>query len=181
MPRVLEKTPFSAALLPIVQDFDCGDDDSSREVAEWIKGPVMEDLGPDCEVWLYSTPEDGIVGYGSLGGREWRYPNSTKSPRMRINTIPFVGIQWAFQGQPRGESETKFFVQIMGHLALEARKHTDRFPLLGLFVRPENQRAIAAYRKIGFEEFPPPYTDGETGVIYARMIAYLDVLDQSLV
>jgi hypothetical protein len=67
--RILDKTPFSAELLPVVHGFYCGDEEWEREVSDWIKGPALQELGPDCQVWLYSTADDGLVGYASLGGR----------------------------------------------------------------------------------------------------------------
>ena len=175
MPHILEKTPFSADLLPAVRDFDCGDSEAAQEVAEWIRGPVLEDLGPLCQVWLYSTEQHGLVGFSSLGERAWRYPNSKKSDHAPINTIPWIGIRKELQGMPREQPEARFFRQILAHIATEASRHTERLPLTGLFVRLRNP-AIGAYKRFGFEEFPPPYTDRETKIVYTRMIVEQPVL-----
>ncbi len=176
MPRILDKTPFSEDLLPLVQDFDCGDDEASKEVSDWIKGPVLEDIGSNCQVWLYSTEQDGIVAFSSLGGRNWRYPNSKKSALALVNTIPFIGIKKQFQGEPRGDPP-KYFTQIMAHLAFEAGMHADRLSVIGLVVRPDNDRAIKAYMRVGFTEFPPSLKNKETGAIdYIRLIANIESL-----
>jgi hypothetical protein len=37
-------------------------------------------------------------------------------------------------------------------------------------VHPENQRAIRAYRRVGFADFSHTYTDKQTGTVYRTMI-----------
>ncbi len=78
MPTVLRKLVFTPDLLPEVQDFDCGDEPWEQEVAAWIKGSpggVLDDLQRGCEVWLYVTEEEGLVGFGSLARSSWRWPD----------------------------------------------------------------------------------------------------------
>ncbi len=148
MPRLLKKSPFTMDDLPIVQGFDCGDDPWQVEISEWIQDrgedPVSYALHHGCEVWLYWTDEDGLVGYGSLAERSWKWPTP-------INTIPMLGIQKKFWGQPKGEGEQKFSLQLLADLAATARTHTSRKPLLGLHVNRNNAQAIRFYQSVGFE------------------------------
>jgi ribosomal protein S18 acetylase RimI-like enzyme len=50
---------------------------------------------------------------------------------------------------------------------------TDRIavsPLLGLFVHPQNQRAISVYQRSGFTLFAHTCTDKTTRVVYRSML-----------
>lgn len=71
MAHTLKTIPFMAEYVdsPAVRSFSCGSEPWEREVAAWIKGEpggVLDDVQRGCEVWLYITDEDGLVGYGSL-------------------------------------------------------------------------------------------------------------------
>jgi hypothetical protein len=90
--------------------------------------------------------------------------------------VPFAGIRVDCQGQPRDEGVPSFFRQIMGDLALEAGRHTDREPVIGLFVDERNEHAIHAYKKLGFEDFLPAWNDKETGRRYKRMLVAVATL-----
>ena len=83
----LVKTRFSRDLLPAVSDFDCGDEPFQREVSDWIRdtipGGVSDALQRDTDVWLYSTEEGDLVGFGSLCRSLWSWP---KPNRIRTTT-----------------------------------------------------------------------------------------------
>ena len=90
MPDVLQKIRFTSALLPKVQQFDCGDEPWEREVSDWIKGGpggVLDDLQRGCEVWLYANNSGELVGFGSLAASRWNWPSPT-DPRVPISLIP---------------------------------------------------------------------------------------------
>jgi hypothetical protein len=124
---------FTEALLPRVQGFDCGDTPWEQDVAAWIQqGPnkggaldAMADLG--TEVWLYETEAGQLVGYGSLGVNEWRYPNPRKSDRVPIQIIPYFGIRRQFQGQPPAPCprEERYAHRIFEDLLVKACQRRD--------------------------------------------------------
>jgi len=147
MPQLLQKSPFTMSDVSLVQGFDCGDEPWEIEVSNWIQDrgeqPVSYGLHHGCEVWLYWTAENGLIGYGSLVERSWKWP-------IPISTIPFLGIQKQFWGQAGGEGETKYSHQILADLTATARSYTDRKPLLGLHVNRYNVRAIRLYESLGF-------------------------------
>lgn len=62
---------------------------------------------------------------------------------------------------------------ILGHLILEATRHVERNPLLGLFVHPQNVRAKKVYGRAGFAPFSKTYPDPDTGVVYESMLLNL--------
>lgn len=173
MPRILEKYPFSVDMLADVADFHCGDDPWATEVADWIRN-----AGPDCvldaiknpryqtEVWVYGEG-DNLVGFGSLGRSTWRGWNQP------LNIIPMLGVHTDFQGQPKGPGEVSFAKQIVRDLVAEARKHTDRAPILGLLYHPNNQKARGLYLGEGFEDWSHTYTGQDTGITYPSMILKL--------
>lgn len=177
MARTLKALPFvpDYVNLPAVRSFDCGDEPWEREVAAWIQGGpggVLDDLQRGCEVWLYVTDEDGLVGLGSLAASRWQWP-LPESPRVPISLIPMVGIQKRFWGKPDGPPDERFSARILDHLIFQAMGHTERQPLLGLFVDPRNVRAIRVYEKAGFTHFSKTYTDQASGVTYISMLLNL--------
>jgi RimJ/RimL family protein N-acetyltransferase len=58
----------------------------------------------------------------------------------------------------------------MEFLLTEAARLPLDVPLLGLFVHPENLRAIRAYERAGFRPFLQRYADRASGVTYQSMI-----------
>jgi hypothetical protein len=46
MATQLVRIPFPEALLPKVQGFDCGQEPWEKEVSDWIKAPLQEQLEP---------------------------------------------------------------------------------------------------------------------------------------
>jgi ribosomal protein S18 acetylase RimI-like enzyme len=86
-----------------------------------------------------------------------------------------VGIQKRFWGKPDGPPDERFSAQILDHLIFQAIGHTERQPLLGLFVDPRDVRAIRVYEKAGFTRFSKTYTDAASGVTYISMLLNLPV------
>jgi GNAT superfamily N-acetyltransferase len=180
MPTALRKIPFSAALLPAVQGFDCGDRPWEREVSAWIRNDGIDGVLVDMEqrgtdVWLYATDDGNLIGFGSLGASAWNYPKPS-SERIILNLIPYLGIQRRFQGQPIGAPRSeRYAAQILDHLIFEASSHIERAPILALKVHRDNVRAIRAYETAGFRHFPEKRSDFAVGKqIYCRMT--LDLL-----
>lgn len=112
------------------------------------------------------------MGFGSLARSKWQWPLS-ESPRVPISLIPMVGIQKRHWGKPDGPPNERFSAQILDHLIFQAMQHTERHPLLELFVDPRNVRAIRVYEKAGFQRFSKTYTDQATGATYTSMLLNL--------
>ncbi|MGH7223300.1 MAG: hypothetical protein ACRELF_08735, partial [Gemmataceae bacterium] len=53
------------------------------------------------------------------------------------------------------------------------RRHANRQPFLGLYVHPQNDRAIRLYRREHFEDFSQKYWHAKAGVEYTSMILKL--------
>lgn len=175
---------FSAERLPEVQGFDCGNNHPWEiEAAEWIGG--SPDAGRPCaladmkkrrtEVWLYKlgSPDGDLVAFSSLGKSNWDFPPDPA--RIPINLVPWVGMQKRYWG--KGDEGGKFSDQVFSDLISEARARTDREPVLGLYVHPQNRRAITFYHRIGFEEVPErSFTEDD--VTYVAMMLNLEGLPQ---
>ena len=160
---------FSAALLPDVQDFSCGNEPWQVEVAEWIKGESKDNaltrMAGGTEVWLYRNAGREVVGYGSLGKTEWRWP-PPKGPWEVVSIVPYFGVQTRFQGEPKdAPRDARFAYQILRDLVAKAACQGTR--ILGLFVDEDNKRAINFYEHVGFMTL----TVG--GKKYLRMYLYL--------
>lgn len=169
MSRELQKLPWDDDYVRAVPIFDFGHEYWEREIERWIKDEVIEarrEWGTD--VWLYATEDDGLIGFGSLGQSRWNWPLAT-SKRVPISLIPAVGIHRPFQGQPRDGQSPRFSDQILDHLIYEAQQHSERHRALGLFVHPENSRAIKVYERAGFTRFSQVSVNDD-GIKYASMM-----------
>jgi hypothetical protein len=51
----------------------------------------------------------------------------------------------------------------MNHMILEARKNTERQPFLGLYLHPQNEKAIRLDRRMHFEDFPQKCRNDRAG------------------
>jgi hypothetical protein len=144
-------TPFTAEMLPLVQDFDCGSDPWCGELNKWIKsGEAIADkdaLG--TQVWLYMRGKI-VIGYGSVGTTRRPFNGSWKN----VVLIPMVAIQRHFHGRPRwAEKDERYSGQIMNHLLNEALQY--RLADLILYVHPQNIGAKKLYTKFGFSMLGP--------------------------
>jgi hypothetical protein len=194
----LLKEHFEAAhrLRLLIDGFDCREDRGrdatfwEQEVNLWLSAdPAMREGAlyrirkKDCKVWLYFNQATELIGYGSLGKAKWPDPGMNPPipdlPMVPISLIPSVGIQTPYHGGPAGAAYAdKYSTQILNHLVFEARKKLgERQPFLGLYVHPQNHRAIACYRRYGFIDFPHPYSHPDAGVEYPSMILLLSNWD----
>ncbi len=188
MTTILKTVPFDATLLPLVIQFDCAEkalpEIWEEEINDWIKmDPVEKDgalhwMGKGTQVWLYASEDDEVVGYGALCQSRWPDPKVVeqvpKIKRMPISLIPAVGINRHFQGRPDGAAkDQKYSTKIMNHLVFEARQYADRQPFLGLYVHPQNEKAIRLYQRMKFVPFSQTYLHETAGVEYISMILKL--------
>ena len=140
----------------------------------WTKGPEwrlyeMKKRKEKLQVWLHVNQMDELVAYSSLGESSWEWP-LPDDPRVPVNIIPNVAIQRRFWSKP--EDPPRYSSQIFDHLMFEARAHTTRQPLLGLYVDQRNIRAIKAYHKVGFIDFHKVCR--EEGIEYISMLLKLE-------
>ncbi len=178
MSSLLQKIPFSEALLPRVQAFDCGAEPWQREVSDWIKAPrgaggaLDQLLQPGSQVWLYAAEQGSLVGFGSLaiGSQRWPRP---KDPPIETSVIPVLGVDQRFWGQPAGPPEDRYSARILDDLIAEASAHRDARPILVLYVSLDNARGITFYERAGFQELHKSWTDKNTGRVYKRMFLVL--------
>jgi GNAT superfamily N-acetyltransferase len=165
----LRVIPFAEDLLEAVADFHCGDEPHERELADWVRQEALQAMAGGTDVWLFATAEGELVGYGSLGTTRWKWPDPA-GPKVPLQIIPAVAIQKAYWGKPEGPREGRYSSQILDHLIAEATDRSAVSPLLGLFVHPDNERAIRVYQRVGFVPYTHTYTDKTTGVVYRSML-----------
>src|SRR5713226_895376 len=101
MSTELIRIPFTEELLPKVQSFECGDEPWEREVSDWLKsgrgtGSALDDLDHGNQIWLYATATGELIGVGSLGIAEQRWPRA-KDPKIAVSILPMLGVDRRFQ------------------------------------------------------------------------------------
>ena len=174
MVSTLQRYPFSESLLLVGPEFDSGDEPREREAADWIRAPLgvdgaLELLKGGDQVWLCGTPEDGLVGFGSLTNTRWRW-RTAKSKAAPLLLIPMLAIQRRFWGKPTGEASGKFSNQLLGDLIFEAGRRQGGQALLGRYVHESNARAIRLCEKVGFIQFHKTFIDPLTGARNVSML-----------
>ena len=177
MPSILRYIPFSENLLhsTSVQGFDCGDKYWEKEVSGWLKVPD-EWLKLLCEVWLYVNEWDELVGFGSLAPTKWKWPDQT-SPRVPGNLIPAMALGKGFRKVPKEPDSKRYSIQIIDHLISETRNHPERQRFLGLYVHPDNEKAIGLYREVGFIDFHHRWLNKEINREYLSMVLKLPSIE----
>jgi GNAT superfamily N-acetyltransferase len=177
----LHRKPFTEADTEHVQGFRCGDASYEKEVAGWLKNTegdcaitsIAHPTRPS-RVWLYTTPEGTLVGFGALGQSDWRWKGKS-DPKVPVTLIIWVGLCVEFQGKPEGvPREQKYSTIILNDLIGEAEKDQASRPVIGLLVHKDNVRAIKLYERFGFAQGFEPYIDKTTGSEYIRMAVVLD-------
>lgn len=105
------RIPFDASHLHRVADFECGSKPYQTEVAVWIQAPAeaadgalqaIRDWG--TRVWLYEMDAGELIGFTSLGLRDWsiRDPATNKRVKTAIQIIPNFAIHSRFKRKPDG-------------------------------------------------------------------------------
>ena len=159
MPRNLRAEEFTPDKAPQVAGFSCGEEPWERAISEWItgEGVFRSIVEKGSRVWLYFTQDTGeLVGYGSLGKTRRRWP-SPGGDYLNLSIIPAMGIQTAYQGEPRNDPP-KFSHQVLGDLIHRARH--DGTTLLILYVHKDNGKARGLYERFGFEVMSLEREDG---------------------
>ena len=170
----LQAIAFDPSMMESVAGFDCGDELWQRDLASWIVNESHAAMDRGTKVWLYVDNGGEIVGYGSLGTTNWKYPDADSKRRM-VAIIPAVAIQRKFHGQPADvPREARYSSQILRHLIQEAQAWPGQPAALGLFVHPENKGAVKLYERFGFQPFHHQYRDPDTGVVYTGYVRRLE-------
>lgn len=182
MANPLRKTAFTKDLLDRVQSFYSGDERYCKYVDNWIKGDEHTEFSAlnsvrntetFLQVWLYTCPNGGLVGYGSLHIKSypWFSGWDFHGPAFEI---PKVAVHKDYQGkQIEGKSYADYVLDDLVAHARDIRKVLLTVePVIILWVDPENQRAKRFYEKHGF--IKKDQTHEEDGIIYESMYLVFD-------
>ena len=71
----LRAVAYQPDMLDGVGNFDCGTESYQSELAGWLPNEAPEAMVKGTKVWLYFNRAGEIVGFGSLGPTNWRYPD----------------------------------------------------------------------------------------------------------
>jgi GNAT superfamily N-acetyltransferase len=166
MPDALTAVRLAPQDLPRIQGFDCGAEPYQSDLAAWPGAEAETCIGEGTKVWMYVARDGVVVGYGSLGATNWRYPDA-KAKRIPVFIIPAVALRKEFWGRPAdAPKDDRYSSQVMRHLLAEAAGWPGSPSAIGLYVHPENEAAIKLYERFGFQAFHTAYTDPATQVRY---------------
>ena len=124
--------------------------------------------------YQFLTEVDGeVVGYASVAFRKSDHPFDGADERALYLLIYVIGVHTRFQGQrnPKGSNES--CAASMFLMLANLARARDGCVGLGLWVREDNERAIAFYRKAGFEPDPGGAMQRDGGVPHLTMRALL--------
>lgn len=166
----LRAVPYQPDLRDDLPRFDFGDESYQSELDFWLASESTEAMKKGTKVWLYLNQADVVVGFGSLGPSNWRYPDKS-SGRTFVVVIPAVAVRREFWGKPdNANPDDRYSSQILQHLIDEAEAWPDEPPAVGLFVHPENKAAIKLYSRFHFSPFHHSFTDPTTKVTYLSFV-----------
>jgi len=74
---------------------------------------------------------------------------------------------------PKETGSKRYAMQIIDHLILETANHPERQRYLGLYVHPDNLKAIQLYREAGFVDFHLKWPNKEINREYPSMVLKL--------
>src|SRR5436309_3452459 len=130
----LRAVEYQPDMLESVGIFDCGSERYQSELANWLPNEAANAMAKGTRVWLYLNQAGEIVGFGSLGPTNWRYPEPT-SKRTAVVLIPAVAVRREFWGKPQDvDPEERYSSQILRHLVDEASAWPGKPPAVGLYV-----------------------------------------------
>ena len=156
-------------------EIDYGGEVFEVEMRDWIGGDAAEAMQIyKTRVWACSNAANNLIGFASLGKTQWRWKGK-KAEREPLAIIPAVGLGTAFRGLPEGADRAgRYSHQIIGFILGEAQR--TGLPAVGLFVHPDNARAIRLYTdsfqfvRLTHVKSPNP----QTRVDYPGYIRFLD-------
>jgi GNAT superfamily N-acetyltransferase len=172
-----EDLPLSDALfirfaLPDDPDLDLFESgveevDSYFRSRQWFNAEKGKAAPP---TYQFLTEEGGeVVGYAAVAFRNCPHPDDAAAERAKYLAVYVTGVHQRFQGQknPRAPGES-FAASMFRQLEQFAR---DKAGCVGLFlwVRADNDRAIAFYRKVGFVDDPAGPVQRDDGAPHLSM------------
>lgn len=157
MPPFLRAQKFTPEVQSQLGTFDCGTSVFARDMTDWITGPrcfaSIRDRGTN--VWLFRDDHGSVVGFGSVGETEWKWPDQ-KSPFKKMSFIPALATHSNFQRTPYdAPREEQYSMAILIFLIAQARKLGHQY--LVLFAHKDNTGAQSLYEIAGFEYSPESY------------------------
>lgn len=105
--------------------------------------------------YQFRTDEGGdIVGYAAANWRRSGHPEDASEDRAKYLVIYAAGLHVQFHGVPNPKAPTESFATSMFRVLEQFARDKEGCAGLYLWVRADNDRAIAFYRKFGFVDDP---------------------------
>lgn len=147
-------------------EFDCcakADDPKEYEIEinDWIRDPtaIAQDNASEAaeEIYVYEITENGqtrIIAYGVLARERWSLTTGPAAmEETQVSMIAMLGLHRDFQGKKvGGEGTDKYSDVIFDDILARAAKRCGPKRAIGLYVHPENGKAMGFYKKKGFDK-----------------------------
>ncbi len=134
-----------------VDAFECGDSEVDHyfKSRSWFRDGK---LSPPMTYQFRAASGGAIVGYAAVGPRSIEHPADADTGKAKYLVIYAVGVNKPFQGILFQEEPKETYAAAIFRF-LEGKRPTNCVGL-SLWVRDNNTRAIAFYKKIGFVADP---------------------------
>lgn len=169
-------------------EFDCcakADDPQEYEIEinDWIKDPaaIAQDKASGAAegIYVYEITENDqtrIIAYGVLAREPWSLATGPATvEETQVSMIAMLGLHRDFQGKKVGEAGSdNYSTVIFQDILARAAKRCGPKRAIGLYVHPDNKKAIIFYKRNGFHEltyiqWPSP----RFRKTYSGMVLYL--------
>lgn len=109
-----------------------------------------------------TAPAGEVVGFVALGFRNYDHPHDGSGQRAKYLVVYVAGVNVPFQGKEDSGSKGQTYAASMFDFIESQARAKDVCVGVSLWVRANNARAVAFYKKVGFEEDPggPRQRDG---------------------
>ncbi len=163
--------------LPDATDLDVFDS-GNPEVDDYFKSrrwfdPEKGKAAPPT--YQFVGPDEEIVGYAAASFRKCAHPTDAVDGKAKYLVVYAAGLHRRFHGQEDPDMPGETFATSVFRVLEEFARTKDGCVGLYLWVRSDNDRAIAFYEKFGFERDPGGAVERDEGSPHLTMRKPLQV------
>ena len=134
---------------------------------QWFN--VAKDVATPPTYQFLTAQEGEVVGYAAVAFRNCDHPHNGAATRSRYLMVYVAGVHTRFQGRENPNAPGESFAVSMFRVLEGFTQNKQGCVGLTLWVRTDNPRAVAFYRKLGFETDPGGPVQRDEGAPHLTM------------